>query len=350
MMRLIKEEWLFFLSLCLCLLTSVVTRRFPRYSVEDFKVLVALFVFLLIIESLKNKGFFSFLASKLQRGRFLPLKLVLFTFFSSMFITNDVALLVVVPLTVSLEFKNVTPIVALEAVAANGGSSVTPFGNPQNLFIYYHFHLNLELFVKSVWMLGFFSLLLLVLILLLFRSSFSVSVKYFEVSFERESVLDLIWFLIFILVVVRILPFYFSVLPLSYYLLIRKVWKVDYFLLGTFLFFFGFTDNLTRLLQFKVEDSLKVFTDAALLSQLVSNVPATLLLANFTTNWKALLWGVNAGGYGTLISSMANLIAYKILAGTKELSFKDFFCFHLVGFLFLFLSFFLFFTLHRIFF
>jgi len=116
-----------------------------------------------------------------------------------------------------------------------------------------------------------------------------------------------------LLVVVRILPFAAVVPPILYALIFdRKALGVDYPLLATFLFFFGFADNIKALVSPMIEHSGHVFLFSALTSQAMSNVPATLLFGKFTADWKALLWGVNVGGFGSLFGSLANLIAYRV--------------------------------------
>ena len=118
------------------------------------------------------------------------------------------------------------------------------------------------------------------------------------------------------LTVLRVLPLAFGVLVLVYALIFdRKAMRVDYGLLLTFLCFFGLTENIKPLLNVDIEHSRHIFLFSALLSQIMSNVSATLLFAKFTTQWKALLWGANVGGFGNLVSSFANLIAYKFYIG-----------------------------------
>jgi Na+/H+ antiporter NhaD/arsenite permease-like protein len=133
--RKLSEEWLFFLSLGVFLAITLYFKRFSRYTTEDFEVLFTLFVFLLLTKALEEKKLLKYFAIKVEKGKFVELKLVLFTFFLSIFITNDVSLFVVVPLTLEMNLEGKEILVVLEAMAANGGSAISPLGNPQNLFI-----------------------------------------------------------------------------------------------------------------------------------------------------------------------------------------------------------------------
>ncbi len=125
--------------------------------------------------------------------------------------------------------------------------------------------------------------------------------------------------IVVLLSVLHVLPVYAALVVVVYPLITdRKVLKVDYSLLISFLFFFGIADNLQTIFEGAVGNNGHVFLLSSLVSQIISNVPATLLFADFTDNWQALLWGVNAGGFGSLFGSLANLIAYKIYVTDKN--------------------------------
>ena len=328
------EEWLFFVSLIGFLATSLYLKRFPHYTEEDFKVLFTLFVFLLLTKALEEGNFLKLLALKVEKGSFVELKLVLFTFFLSMFITNDVALFVVVPLTLAMNLPNKDWLVVLEAMAANGGSAVSPIGNPQNIFIYYHYHLQPLEFVKAIYPLGIVSLILLVVsTFLIFGSSKGRIKKPTSVKVSKEAYPYLVFFAIFTSAVLKLLPLWVGVIPILYAVIFNRKYflKVDYFLLLTFFLFFGITDNLTLLWNFHFQNPSEVFLLSTLTSLVISNVPAALLFAKFTHHWEALLWGVNVGGFGSLIGSMANLIAYRFYVQKYGKGKWLFFLFHLVG-------------------
>ncbi len=329
-LNLLKEEWLFYLSLFLALSSSLLLWRVPHISLTEVKVIFILWVFLVLIEALKNYGVVNFVAERISKGKYLGLKLILLSGFLSLFITNDVALLTVIPITLSLQLEDLERVIILETISANGISALSPVGNPQNVFIYFKYSLNLPNFIKAIF--PFFLLVLLLLIFLSPKSGRSpLSFKFERVN--KEGWLFSFLFLVFILVAVKVLPLWLGVLPLGYALLKgRQFFKVDYFLLGTFLFFFAFTDNLSSAFHFRELGSLKVFVLSSLLSQVISNVPSAVLVSEFTHKWRALLWGVSVGGFGTLVASLANLIAYRLYRGDSVFLLK-FFLYNLLFFL-----------------
>ncbi|AIF70097.1 hypothetical protein PAP_08580 [Palaeococcus pacificus DY20341] len=308
--RMLIEEWLFSLSLIALFITSLYAKRIPSYPLNDFKVVFTLFVFLVIIKGLEKSGFLKALASRFE-GNHIGTRLILLTAVLSMFITNDVALLTVVPLTLALEIENVEMLIILETIAANGASALTPFGNPQNIFIYYHYHVHPAEFVKTIAPFTFMSIAFVLLL-----SWKNTNIQHFNANvakLQEKAYLYLTFFLLFIMAVLRIVPLLIGIIPIVYaFIKDREALKVDYFLLGTFLAFFGFTDNMMHIISLSLDSPQKVFLTSALLSQVISNVPSTLLLADFTENWRALLWGVSVGGYGTLIGSLASLISYRL--------------------------------------
>ncbi len=325
------EEWLFFLFLLLTLLTSLLFRRLPRITPDELQVLFTIFVFLVLINGLREHNLLKFLAYRLSRGRFLALKLVLITGFISTFATNDVALMVMVPFTLSFG-GNLEKVLIFETLAANGLSAISPVGNPQNIFIYLKYSLNFSQFFEAIYPFG---LAVLLLLLLLSPKELPQEVKS-EVKPKEGYATVLFLFFLFLLSALKFLPLYLGFVPLLYALLKRReLLKVDYFLLGTFLVFFAFTDNLSHALHLKLDGSLSVFTCSALLSQVMSNVPSALLVSEFTDNWRALLWGVSVGGFGTLVASLANLITYRFYR--ERGSFASFLLkFHIYNFLFFF--------------
>ncbi|ANQ54559.1 hypothetical protein BG95_01350 [Thermosipho sp. 1063] len=329
------DEWFFILTLSGLVVTSLWLKRFPMYNLADFKVLYVLFVFLVMVKGLEKSGFFHNVSLKLSQKRYLPQKLIFFAALLSMFVTNDVALFVVIPLTLSMKIERKELIVVLETITANVASSLTPFGNPQNIFIYYYYNLHPLEFVKTI--APFSGITLIVILLFSFvgkcraKRSKALEIK----KHSTKAYVYLISFLLFALSVLKILPIEVGGVPVLYAILYdRRSLMVDYLLLATFFAFFGFTDNLMHILKFELNGSLEVFFFSALGSQVVSNVPSALLFADFTKDWKALLWGVNVGGCGTLISSIANLITYRLYkmkyGRTKSFLLK----FHFYGFVF----------------
>jgi len=314
------KEWFLLLALLGFAVSLFITRRAPHFEESDFRVVFVLFVFLLVAAGLEKTNFLRFLAERIERGRFVELKMVLTTFFLAAVITNDVALITVVPLTLKLRGVDKAKLVALETLAANGGSMLTPVGNPQNIFIYHHYGVNLPDFFETVLPYGVLFLFLLILFTPKRGGPVQTPVQTKRVDW-RNAAAFLIFFFLFIPAALRLLPLWVGLAPVLYALFFfrRALAGVDYFLLLTFLVFFAFTDEVSSLINIHLKGDIEVFVSSALLSQLISNVPAALLLADFTELWKPLLIGVNVGGFGTPVASLANLIAYKLYtAGEKE--------------------------------
>ena len=299
----------------------------------DWHVLELLLCLMAVMAGLQRCGLFDWLGEallkKTNRVWQLCLVLVMLCFFLSMLITNDVALITFVPFAiVALEKCNkerlLIPVVVLQTVAANLGSMLTPIGNPQNLYLY-----NL-----SGMGLGEFLICMLpntvVSFVLILVSLFFIKGKQEEVQKEqgrttkvdkKQTTIYLILFALSLLVVAKILPVELvlgTVLIVVFFLDKSVLKNVDYCLLLTFISFFLFTGNLGNIPT--IRDTLQALVNGRELlvgvvaSQAISNVPAALLLSGFTSDYQALLAGVNVGGLGTLIASMASLISYKILA------------------------------------
>jgi len=308
----ILKEWLIIASGVGLALTAFYTKRFPAYSINEMQVLFILFVLFVAVNGLQKTGLILQIAQSREKGKAIPLKLVLTTFFLSMLVTNDIALIVIVPLTLSLNINRKDILVILEALAANSGSAFTPIGNPQNLFIYWFYDVPPGTFIKTI---APFSLVFLGLLIV---SSLFVKVrndlrKRQVQKINKKSYIYGVLLVIVLLTVFHILPVLAGIVVVLFALIFdRKALRVDYALLFSFLFFFGIADNLRTMLASEISHSGHIFLLSALASQVMSNVPATLLFAKFTLNWKALLWGANAGGFGSLFGSLANLIAYKL--------------------------------------
>ncbi len=309
------KEWLLISTIIATISTSIYLKKLPSYSNSDFEVLFILFTLFIIIKGLENSNFFSSIGKFIEKGKFIPLKLILITVFLSMFVTNDVALLIMVPMTIFLNISKKGFIVILEAIAANAGSALTPFGNPQNIFIYWFYHIDFKDF--------FYCIIPFTVISLIFLLPFSLLIKPEKIEnnlsknkdkkISKKFFIHIFFLFLVILIIFHILPVCFVIFPLIFYIIFeRKNFLIDYLLIATFFFFFGFTDNLKTIINLQINNSNHVFIFSAILSQFISNVPTALLFSDFTKNWKALLWGVNVGGYGNLIGSLANLIAYRI--------------------------------------
>ncbi len=313
----IIKEWLVIVSGIGLILTSLYTKHFPAYSVEELKVLFILFILFVSVKGLYQSGLILKIAKKIERGRVVPLKLIITTFILSMLVTNDISLIIMVPLTLSFDIKRKDILVILEALAANAGSAFTPFGNPQNLFIYWFYGIHPVSFIRTIAPFSLILIGLLVVSALFLDTDRQKNTKgHLEdqvQKIDKKAYAYGAFLLIDILVILRILPIPVGSLVILFALIFdRKALLVDYTLLLSFLFFFGIAGNLELIIATKINHAGHIFLFSALSSQVISNVPATLLFAKFTPNWEALLWGVNAGGFGSLFGSLANLIAYKI--------------------------------------
>ncbi len=299
----------------------------------NLPVLAVLFCLMGVIGGLRDTGFFDCLLDRLlgrlQDIRQLGAVLVFACFFGSMWVTNDVALLTLVPFALlSLEGqvteKQAAKVIVLQTLAANLGSMVTPVGNPQNLYLYFRYHMDLGGFLDLLLPYTLASLVLLVLGVVLWipcrplekGEPGKVGPEGKPRPVREERVLGAL-FLLCLLTVARVADWWLTlgVVTLTI-LLYRPRWFrwVDAQLLATFVAFFVLIGNLGQvpafrqlLVQFLAG---REFLTALLASQVISNVPAAVLLSGFTDNGRALVLGTDIGGLGTLIASMASLISY----------------------------------------
>lgn len=299
----------------------------------DWHVLGLLFCLMTVMAGLQKCGLFDWLGEALLKRTHkvwqLCVVLIMLCFFLSMLITNDVALITFVPFAIvtlekSRQERLLIPVVVLQTVAANLGSMLTPIGNPQNLYLYNISGMTLVEFLMCMLPNTLLSFVLLVSGILFIKDKNAVVKKAdsYNVKVKRkQTFIYMILFVLSLFVVAKILPYEFVlfVVLVVVFILDRHVLvTVDYCLLLTFISFFIFTGNLGSIsviketLQNLVEGRELIVGIVA--SQGISNVPAALLLSGFTSDYKALLAGVNIGGLGTLIASMASLISYKILA------------------------------------
>lgn len=325
-----KETVLFIAALC-----AVVTMFFvppsPAYwHYIDFRVLCLLLCLMAVVAGFKSVGAFQWLTYQLLRrihsGRILGVTLVMLPFFSSMLVTNDVALLVFVPFTLGLLEqlgfrKAMIPTIVLQTVAANLGSMATPVGNPQNLFLYAAYQLSAGEFFSVTLSLTVLSFLCLA------AAAFPVlpgtlsrqEMEREEISSIRNLLIYMALFVLCLLTVFRVVPYPVTtvVIVLVLAVLDKKLLKeIDFMLLATFVCFFIVSENLGQIgfvrdfLQSLLSRSTLLTSVGA--SQIISNVPAAVLLSGFTDQWRDLLAGVNIGGLGTPIASLASLITLKL--------------------------------------
>ena len=297
-------------------------------SYFDFKTLTCLFCVLAVVCALKNIRFFYTLAKKVVRlfknARMSVLALVYITFIGSMLIANDMALLTFLPLgyfvlTTTGKEKYMAFTFIMQNIAANLGGMLTPFGNPQNLYLYSKFDIpNLE-FMRIMAPPFVLSVALITLCCVAFVKPEPLYVEDEEKKLPKgRTAVYLLIFALSIAIVFRGIPYWIGliVIPISILLLDRNALaKVDYPLLLTFAFFFIFSGNMARIDVVRDFFSMLLNKSTLLFSvtscQVISNVPSAILLSQFTDNYQDLLVGVNIGGCGTLISSLASLITFR---------------------------------------
>ena len=299
----------------------------------DFKTLTCLFCVLAVVCALRNIRFFYTMAKaiirKFKNTKLSVLALVYITFIGSMLIANDMALLTFLPLgyfvlhTTGKE-KYMAFTYIMQNIAANLGGMLTPFGNPQNLYLYTKFGIPDAEFISIMFLPFIVAISLITVLCLVFVKSepLEIEEKAAELPMARVAIY-LVLFALSILIVFRTIPFVVGliIIPVSLLFLDREALKqVDYGLLLTFVFFFIFSGNMARIdvvrefFSALLEKNTLVFS--ALSCQVISNVPSAILLSQFTSNYRELLLGVNIGGVGTLIASLASLITFK--AYTKD--------------------------------
>ncbi len=309
----ILKEWLLVASGVSLVVTSIYTRQVPEYSLRELQILFILFVLFVAIKGLQYSGLMTRISQAIETGRAIPLKLVMTTFFLSMLVTNDVALIVIVPITLLLDFERKDILVILEALAANAGSALTPFGNPQNLFIYWFYDLSPLQFIETIGPFALVMLMVLAISALFIKEGKPKQTPVLPHTVNHSVYVYGVFLFLVLLIILHVLPVLTGLVVIALvFLFDRKALDIDYALLLTFFFFFGLAENMKLVFETEISHSGHIFLFSALASQIISNVPATLLFAKFTTHWEALLWGVNTGGFGSLFGSLANLIAYKI--------------------------------------
>ena len=337
LLQFLKKEPVLMISAVLAAVSMAAVPPSAAYlAYIDVRVLCLLFCLMGVVAAFQECGLFTVLAQKLLAGeksfRMVSIMLVMLPFFTSMLVTNDVALITFVPFAVLvLELagrqKELIRVVVLQTVAANLGSMATPVGNPQNLYLYARYHLGAGEFF------GLLLPLVFVSFLLLFVAAAWGGKESIQVSFPEKAVVIgrkrlLAFGGLFVLCLL-------SVFHVVHYLVLTAVVivvlgaispkllrQVDYGLLITFVFFFIFSGNLGQMPA--VYDVLASMLEkntllcSAAVSQLISNVPAAVLLSGLTEDWKGLLAGVDVGGLGTPVASLASLISMKFYMRTEN--------------------------------
>ncbi len=319
--------------MCIALLAATVTAFIVPPDAQyldyfDLKTLTCLFCVLAVVCALKNIRFFYVLAHKVvelfKNARISILALVYITFVGSMLIANDMALLTFLPLgyivlSEAKKQKYMAFTFIMQNIAANLGGMLTPFGNPQNLYLYTKFNIPTGEFMSIMLLPFIVSIALITLCCFIFvkPEPLSVSDEKIRLSVPRTA-LYLVLFALSIVIVFRVIPYWIGLIVIPAVLVFADrdaLAKVDYPLLLTFVFFFIFAGNMARmgvvreLFSMLLEKSTLLFS--VISCQFISNVPTAILLSQFTENYADLLVGVNIGGVGTLISSLASLITFR---------------------------------------
>lgn len=293
----------------------------------DFKTLACLFCVLAVVCALKNIRFFYILARRIVESfkniRLCILALVYITFIGSMLIANDMALLTFLPLgyfvlTTTQKEKYMAFCYVMQNISANLGGMLTPFGNPQNLYLYTKFNIPTAEFM-SIMFLPFIVSVVLITVCCMFIPKEPLIMEGEKVKLpKKRTAFYLVLFMLSIAIVFRSIPYWIGliIITIGLYFSDKKALKmVDYPLLFTFVAFFVFSGNMARieavrnLFAFLLEKSTLLFS--VLSCQIISNVPSAFLLSQFTKNYADLLVGVNIGGTGTLIASLASLITFR---------------------------------------
>ena len=325
----IKKNKVMFIAFAAAAITSCLVPPDGEYiGYFDFKTLTCLFCVLAVVCALKNVNFFYYLAEKIvecfKTARMSILALVYITFIGSMLIANDMALLTFLPLgyfvlSASRKRKYMALTFILQNIAANLGGMLTPFGNPQNLYLYTKFNIPVGEFVMIMLPPFLVSVSLITLCCFAFVKNEPMSFEEERLTLEpKRTAVYLILFAVAIAIVFRGIPYWIGLIVIPGVLIFmdRKALKeVDYPLLMTFVFFFIFAGNMARIGAVRDFFSMLLEKNTLLFSviscQCISNVPSAILLSQFTDNYPDLLVGVNIGGIGTLIASLASLITFR---------------------------------------
>jgi len=326
-MKLFKKDPVFSISLILALISCTLSR--PKADYINFEVLACLFNLMVVVKAFEELCFLDKVAvsilNKCTDSRKVSLVMVLLSFFSSMVITNDVALITLVPLTLIISRKSdmdMLVTVILQTLAANLGSSLTPIGNPQNLYIFSYYRLTASQFFASISFLAVSGLVwLCVLSLRSSKIEYELNLGNVDIKDKKKATIWALLFIIIILSVFDVINYkivFIATLIITFFINKRLLLKVDYLLLATFVCFFIFIGNISNIpsvaefMKQNLDDPVQTYFSSILLSQVISNVPCAIFLSKFTTYWKELLLGVNIGGMGTIIASLASVISYKL--------------------------------------
>lgn len=323
----LQKDMVLSASLVLALTSCLFSK--PKVDYIDFKVLASLFNLMIAVKAFEELHVLDRIAvsilNKCGNSRRVSLILILLSFFLSMAVTNDIALITLVPIALIIGQKSGTSMlltVILQTLAANIGSSLTPMGNPQNLYLFSYYSLDAAQFFSVVSVFAALGLVwLLILNLKTEKTVVSVSIDEIAAGDTKKTV---VWAAVFIFTVISVFGIVsyksaFLITAATALILNKKLLlKADYSLLVTFVCFFIFIGNLSNIpaiseyMEQYLENGSTAYFGSILISQVISNVPCAILLSGFTGQWRELLLGVNIGGMGTIIASLASVISYKL--------------------------------------
>ncbi len=330
-MKFLQKEFLFFIFLALFLILFKPSNIKEYLTYIDYPTIFTLFSLMILTTAIKETHYLEIIAKKIllktNTERKLALTFVFFALFLSMFLTNDIALFILIPLILALKnfIKNdISKLLIFEAIAVNSGSLLTPIGNPQNIYL---FHLMNTSFLEfSYKMLPLFLELTIILLIFIYFSFPSKKIKIIEKEITpspKNFYLSIALMIIFLVLFNLHKSFYAFIIITTFYLVFnRKIFRqIDYFLIATFILMFidfkilGKSQPISSLISNL--NSKEIFFLSTALSQIISNVPATIFIAQFSHKYLDIAYGVNIAGNGTLISSMANLIALRFYKDSK---------------------------------
>jgi len=335
-----KKEAVLCISLLLALISIAFVPLDNKYiSYIDFHTLIILLSLMIVMAGLRSLGIFSMIGrwmlKKTRSTRSLAIVLVMLCFGFSMAITNDVALVTFVPFTIDVLMMSglecyLIRIIVLQTIAANLGSMLTPIGNPQNLYLFSLSGMSMGSFISLMlsYTLVSFAGLLIACVILIDRKPVTLKVQSDHTLTEAEKKKAFVYLFLFLFAltsVTHIISVYIAgavILAVVFLMDRRMLRKPDYALLLTFIFLFVFIGNMKRIPEINlwlrsIIHGHELIT-SVLASQVISNVPAAILLSGFTDNIPALIVGANLGGLGTIIASMASLISFKYYCTTAD--------------------------------
>lgn len=323
----LKKEKVFTVSAVLALLSCTFAR--PSIQYMDFKVLFSLFNLMAVVAAMKKLKVMDYIAVRILNNcthmRQVSLVLICLCFFSSMLLTNDVALITFVPLSVIISRRASFPIaetVVLQTLAANIGSSLTPMGNPQNLYLFSKYSFTTaDFFMITLPFVAAGFIFIWLLNKRLPAEKVHIELNEVELGSKYDIIIFLVLFIAVVLSIFNLINYTAVFAAALCIILLRNkalLKDIDFFLLGTFVFFFIFIGNISTnpqvntLLKDLFSSPRSTYIGSIGLSQIISNVPAAILISGFTCQCRQVLLGVNIGGMGTLIASLASVISYKI--------------------------------------